>query len=198
MKKLIFIHVPKCGGTSLYPFVRNYNKTINVPPYPNLEKHLREPNSHTHLHEYPKDYLDSCFVFTFVRNPWDRLLSAYTYLTRGFGNREDKKFGKSLSPNFLDFVKNQLRLKHNLRYLHFRSVFNFIEPLDDLDFIGKVENYQKDFNTLCDKIGVPRRKLQHRNTSNRSLHYAKHYDAEARKIVSEVYARDIEAFNYKF
>lgn len=180
MKKPLFIHIPKAGGTSTSRIVKKYNNELP-----------------TCLHEsvtnYSKEFRDSCFVFSFVRNPHDRLLSAHKYLAGGYGNLGDVEFGKTLSSDFKYFVKHQL--KNNMNWLHFRPMKFWLN--DDIDFIGKTENYEHDFNTICDKIGIPKQKLPHLNKSKHK-NYTEYYDDETRQIVAEIYEDDIESFGYKF
>lgn len=180
MKKTLFIHIPKAGGTSISKILVKYNKDMSG-------------CLHRTVTHYPKKYRDSCFVFTFIRNPYDRILSAHKYLTGKHGNSGDTKFGATLSPNFKYFVKNQLN--DNISWLHFRPMMFWLNG--DVDFVGKIENLQQDFDFVCDKIGIPKKQLPHKNKSNHK-HYTEYYDDETKQIVAEHYARDIEYFGYKF
>ena len=83
---------------------------------------------------------------------------------------------------------------------HFRNQCDFILDQNSnllLDFVGKLENAQQDFDTICDKIGISRTKLLHENKTNHK-HYTKYYDDETREIVAKKYAKDIEYFGYTF
>jgi hypothetical protein len=180
MKKPVFIHIPKAGGSSIQNIIKKYNKDLIG-------------CLHKSVTGYSKEYRNSCFVFTFVRNPYDRLLSAHKYLTGGSGNEGDKKFGKTLSSDFKYFAKNQLN--NNLFWVHFIPMIHWLN--DDVDFIGKTENYENDFNTVCDKIGIPRQELPHKNKSKHK-HYTEYYDDKTKQIVAEKYAKDIEYFGYEF
>ena len=66
-----------------------------------------------------------------------------------------------------------------------------------VDFVGKIENLQQDFDTICEKIGVDKKNLRHTTKSNHK-NYRQYYDNETRDIVAELYSKDIKYFGYKF
>ena len=127
------------------------------------------------------------FKWSVVRNPWDRLVSTYkNKACKGYGPWRNFK-----NLTFSDFIINKEEIKDS----HIIPQKNRLP--DDIDFIGRFENYQEDFDIICDKIGIPRQQLPHKNKSKHK-HYTEYYDDETRQIVAERYADDIEYFGYKF
>ena len=98
----------------------------------------------------------------------------------------------------IETLNDFVRLTEKLANHHWHPQIDFFKNLQ-MDQIGKLENFQEDFNTVCDKIGIPRQKLPHRNkTKSFSKHYSSYYDDETKELVAKKYAKDIEYFGYKF
>ena len=66
-----------------------------------------------------------------------------------------------------------------------------------VDFIGRFENLQEDFNVVCDKIGKDRSVLPH-VFQTKHAHYTQYYNDRAREIVGQIYQSDIKFFKYQF
>jgi len=187
-EQFVFVHIPKCAGNSV------------------ISDHFRV-FSHDLRNEnfvYFKDSLErkgAEFSFAFVRNPWDRLVSAYEYLKNGGIcplDAEDYLNLFSKYENFKEMVLNWEEVFFD--QIHFKSQSDWICDNDGniiVDFVGKFENLQQDFDIVCDRMQIPRKKLPHTNKTNHK-HYTEYYDDEIREIVAKKYARDIEYFGYKF
>ena len=187
--KFIFIHIPKCAGNTI-------KSSLGIPQF---------PGDHSKISD--KKYLKNInyFKFCFTRNPWDRMLSAYKYLKLGGigrfnrGRPSDDKYCKIINTKYKPFY-SFVSSGEWVDWMHFQSQYTYCLNSSEIfcmDFIGKIENTQQDFDTICDKIGIPRQKLPHKNTTNHK-HYTEYYDDETKQIVAEKYAKDIKYFGYKF
>lgn len=182
--------MPKCGGSSV---------VAALSKHPHSKKFK---TGHPVLASYFDDFGDGVrdyFIFSIVRNPFARAVSAFKYLQKGGSNSvTDRRDRDQFGMKDLNFNKFVLKYFGQKTPLHFRSQAAFIgEYFKHVDYIGKLENIQLDFDIICDKIGIPRKKLPHVNKTNH-LHYTEYYDDETRELVAERYARDIELFGYKF
>jgi len=185
----IFVHVPKCAGVSVC-------RTL----YGNLA------GGHTTLREYTRIFeparLLEYFKFTIVRNPWDRLVSAYHFLQGGgFDHRDAEWFESELSrfEDFDDFVRGWVNATNIWSWHHFRPQHHYMhDPKGriSVDFVVLLENLDED-------LEVVRRRIEWHGSlpeSNRSRHrpYSDYYTSDTRRIVAEVYARDIALLDYSF
>ena len=133
---------------------------------------------------------DTYFRFAFVRNPWDRLVSTFI---------QKKKINYGVYGSFSSFSEFILSLPKQKLWRcdkHHRRQTDLF-PLKSIDFIGRFENFEQDFNIVCDKIGIPHQELPHKNKTKHK-HYTEYYDDETKQIVAEKYAKDIEYFGYEF
>lgn len=134
------------------------------------------------------------FTFTFVRNPWDRIVSCYHFFRRKQTDLKfpwTEKFKEYFMNDFSYFIKNITKIDDKHVYPQF-----LLFP-STIDFIGRFENLQQDYDVVCDKIGMPPKKLQVFNLTSHK-HYTEYYNDETVGIVAELYSKDIDYFNYKF
>ena len=199
--KFIFIHIPKCGGTSIeHSLLKNENVTKITDDvkqkYRIYYTHGGVDVQHRKIDQFKDAREKNYFTFTFVRNPWERFLSEYFYIKKfkGCGCDDfDKKF-----PTFKHFVKN-----NGIKccwYAHDYPQIDFVFNANQnklTNFVGRCEDMQYDFDYVCGKIGIPKIELSHRNLTNHNR-YSEYYDDETRSIVAEKYAKDIEYFGYEF
>ena len=64
------------------------------------------------------------------------------------------------------------------------------------DFIGKVETYQQDWDSIRDRLDCDI-DLPHLNKSERT-HYSNYYNTETKDAVYKIFNDDIKTFGYEF
>ncbi len=183
----IFIHVPKAAGSSIALTLFG-QKSRHIPWF---EYYRANPGK---FRRY--------FKFSFVRNPWDRLVSTYFFLQRGGMNPQDAAWAAAnlpAYPTFERFVLEWLDEDSIHTWVHFRPQHYFIcneAGAVQMDFVGHMENIETDFAYVAARLGCTR-KLEKVNVGERQ-HYSCYYSDELREKVAHVYARDIELFGYRF
>ena len=205
--KFVCISITKTGSTSVRYSLDEYSEIESQGDFKKpYFHHVEAERLQTHFEKKNWNW-DDYFKFTFVRNPYSRLVSWWNYVKTEYHSHQN--YGKSSSTEFWKNLCNEIVTK-NKDFKSFVCAKNsswfpqtsseFIFDKDEnnlLDFIGRFENLQEDFNTICDKIGIPRKQLPHKNKVKHK-HYTEYYDDETRQIVAEKYAKDIDHFGYKF
>ncbi|MEH0328599.1 sulfotransferase family protein [Campylobacter coli] len=188
--KCIFIHVPKVAGSSIERVIYQTDKW--------LVGHVKASD----YTKFDKDKFDSYFSFGFVRNPYDRVVSAYHYLKNDSPDPRDIKWGR-LHINNLTFEEFILSLQDEefkeeiLSKNHFSFQYKYLcdKNMNILvNFIGKFEKLDNDFKKI---LNILRRKdsLVHINKS-KHLNYRDYYNSQTYKIIREIYRDDFEIFDY--
>jgi len=178
--KFLFIQIPKTATSSIHSFLAPHMAPHMVYDYNQISRHAKYSAAARYYPE-SKNY----FKFSFVRNPWDRLLSFYLF------KKTDRARIK---------IRDDLSLKDFILAGKGETGFNqksYVDGFDEHCLIGRFENLQGDFDKICDMLGIPKNKLPLKNATDHN-HYTEYYDDETREIVAEKYARDIEYFGYKY
>jgi len=139
----------------------------------------------------PADKFDRYFKFAFVRNPWERLVSEYEFILKSPAHGRHVRVKKLGS--FEQFIHMQIKRRDAYQ----------INMLCDrqgkllMDFVGKLENLQDDWQTVCDRIGIPCQTLPYKKVIKRE-NFKSYYNDETRQLVARHWAREIELFEYSF
>jgi hypothetical protein len=158
----LYLHIPKCYGTHISSNLMKMGFIQIVQPNFNIKKGgmLQLVVDTTSI--INKD----TFIFTFIRNPIDRLISAcnyckvdinslYTVVSINVDNSQE-----SLTTPKIKLVQNSFKLKHPTKpILHFNYWHIFKPQIQHLivegsenkyniSFIGKCENIEQDWNKL--------------------------------------------------
>lgn len=188
-KRAIFVHIPKCAGVSV-------NKTL----FGGLAGGHVSLDGYLNIFE-PKSIIEY-FKFTIVRNPWDRLVSAYFFLKDGGFNEDDKLWAESELGAFHDFDEFVCRwvTKDNVwKWHHFRPQHHYMLERREkisLDFVGFLENLDEDFAFIAARLGLDCT-LSTVNSSNHGS-YMHYYSDKTRNLVADVYSEDIRLLGYRF
>jgi len=210
--KVLFIHVPRTGGSSIDRYLRKavdyQNLADEGQPVLIHDKHWINAK-HISIGSlmargvFDRRWLNSRFKVAFVRNPWDRLVSTFFLLRRvRLRPRVSRKSNDSLC-DFKTFVETVYSGRHVHPISH-RNVhdWNRANPQVDwlrwgVDFVGRYENLREDWKRLCKITNTPYEPLPKENTTNHG-HYTTYYDDRLCEMAAEVYREDIETFGYEF
>lgn len=208
----LFIHIAKTGGTSVRTTLEKFRR--KDPIY--IAQFICSRISHLLDHKIackvprhakviaayemlPREVFDRLYKFAFVRNPWDLQVSSYFHLKR------ERPHLLEAHPEFDDFLKFKLDPGRAYQFHLDTSIDIQTEYLIDLngkvivDFIGRYENLNEDFESVCNHLNLPLPKLAHkRRAKNRRKDYREYYNDETAELVANFFKRDIDMFGYSF
>ncbi|AHL31850.1 sulfotransferase [Pseudomonas brassicacearum] len=185
----LFIHVPKCAGSSVCVGMFEGYSPGHLPLY-------------WYEEQFPEQYAAS-FKFAFVRDPLERAYSAYAFLRGNQLGARDQAAQKLVScyRDFDDFILRWLHPENITRQMHFAAQTDFLtDSLGHLamDFIGYQEHLERDYQRICQHLGLSAT-LPHVNLSQQraSAPVREICSVRTRRLVRRVYQRDYEMLGYE-
>jgi hypothetical protein len=193
--RCLFAHVPKTGGHSIrnVVFEGNYDG-------PWFGEQL------------PAEW-QGLFGFGFVRNPFDRLVSAWKMFCEGTADDAwHLPEGGALTLTLQQVLR--LALDETAAFGHPR--YNQVRPdplirlknhvipqthpyhgLQHVEFIGRFESLQTDFDSVIRRLGLPPTRLPRTNWTRHGP-YQQYFDHTTRALAEQLYREDLDAFGYDF
>ena len=188
--RCIFIHIPRCAGTSIETWLCNED-WWNVEPH---SKHLIASQAK----RLYANWWDQYFKFAVVRHPLDRMRSCLHY---------SDHFGLQQTPNGLSFERyhalfgHDIVLEHDHRFWNREDILRnqhkpgavYSNILDEpLDFIARFEQLSEAMKFVETKLSVPRPFGQWIEKS-KDVHSLNVRDIEA---ITQIYRNDFPRFGY--
>lgn len=192
-KDIVFMHIPRTAGASIGQLCMSLGIR-------GIGHNTRNPN-YISLAQYKLSHPD-IFSFAIVRNPWDRLVSAYHFLSQGGLNIHDTEDADRYVRHytgFNDFVAHAFKDDAILSQIHLRPQYQWISNGNEViaDYVGRFEDLQHHVSACLAMAGLPDYKLPHVNKATHK-YYKQYYSQDSIETVGNIYARDIELFGYQF
>lgn len=203
-----YFRVPKAGNSSVSASLAGVSGNDLDPAAQELKSAKSDPfrqASSLNWSEYRR-FEREFFKFTFVRNPLDRLLSAFL----------DKVDNERSPPHFRRLINTRLGSRDADSSCDFPTFLNYLSigglhenahwapqvsvicyPIEKLDFVGRLENMEHDLNHVLSVLNLKGSRVTSvRKHHTRSRHLREILDARAKSLIHELYAEDFERFGY--
>jgi hypothetical protein len=179
---LIFIHIPKTGGTSIRRSLLG-------------ERRITHRTALAYK-RYDEDYFNGAYKFSVIRNPLDRIVSTYFYnIRRGKQGRDCVEI-VSHSSCFEDFCENLYEtFNEQINPGFFPQMWWLTDEfhrviVDDIFLFDFIEESMR---AMSDRFGITK-ELNHTNKSNHAP-FMEYHTKRTIEIVNDLYAFDTAIYN---
>lgn len=199
---IVFVQIPKVATTSMRAALAAFVAGAQEVDPTEVEARDAFVGERYELNAYPAEIRRlgrERLTFAFVRNPLERLYSAYVNKVEDPVTDADvhlfDRHGISQGTSWPDFIRSVTSISDDRCDLHLRSQHHFITDRAGfvVEFIGRFERLDDDWTVLMDRFGLPA--LPKRNVSSH-VPYTQAYTPELARVVADRYRRDIELLGY--
>ncbi len=200
-RRFIFLAVPKTGTQSIRAALRPHLDPVRDWEQSDWQASRRLPIDalarigHGHIRAVeaqpwlPAEAWSGYFKFAFVRNPWDRFISC------AFFRNAHRPLFQAYPQRYLPLLLESERTRADTWFAAQQSFLIDAVGRLSLDFIGRFERLQDDFDHVCRRLGLPSGPLPQLNASTHEA-AASYYTDDLAAKVAVTYREDIEAFGY--
>jgi hypothetical protein len=195
----IFIHIYKCAGMSIRKVLTDNLSSTEFQASHDTAEAVRNG---LYVHN-EKFFWDTSFKFSFVRNPFDWVVSLYEFIRQ---NESHPNYHEVAEMDFeyfckwnVDSIKN--REDNSNGSFHTLSDFLFDGTSGELlvNFVGKLETFEEDCSKIFDVLKISYDSIPYINrTPSRNKDYRSYYTPACRSIVSDGFYYDLVNFDYKY
>ncbi|MEP6020904.1 MAG: sulfotransferase family 2 domain-containing protein [Paracoccaceae bacterium] len=208
-RKYLFIHQPKTGGTSMALALEQRAMKDDVmlgdtPKAMKRRRRLQDMKTRGRLwkHSTLQDIdglvtpneLNDLFVFSLVRNPWDRMVSYYHWLREQSFAHAAVALARSLE--FEQFAMHP-QICAALKASPARHYLTDITGQERADLFIRIEYLNDDLQMLWEHLGFEL-EIPHTNKSARRNDFRSYYSPDSQMAVAKAAAEDISRFGYSF
>ena len=209
-RRYIFVHAPKTGGTSLALMLeakamaddilvgdtpkakRRRGRLEGIETSGRLWKHSRLSDLDGLV---TQEEMEDFFVFTLVRNPWDRMVSYYHWLRdQGF---DHPAVASAKANDFAGFLADPVVADGIAKNPYGRYVADG-QGVERADHFIRLENLREDLAPVEAALDTKFHEVLHENASNRHEDYRRYYGVAEVERVADLCAEDISRFDYSF
>ena len=171
------------------------------------------------------------FTGAFVRNPYDRVFSGFLQLQRDVQRHPGEHFPspwikdlvmRQVSENFAKLAAAEFEFNKWLALVDEREVYEVgrnasfplhpahywtgIDAQQRVDFVGRLEHFERDFSVFCAKVGVSPGERLNANVSDNAAgirmtpvgpRYLNHMNAASKSKINTLFRSDFELFDYE-
>jgi hypothetical protein len=213
-KDVLFIHIPKTCGKLI---VDNMGKNSIKPAYGHFPYKIWKDL-------YP-NISNNTKLFTFVRNPFDKMISFYFYTLKNdrhiapWFSKDDSidfDFNNWLAWNYntninnlkkskiVDLKTNEIEMISNFELNFYNQIYLLYNKDNLLNLnihIIKYEDFCNNNNIIeeyFEKINLTNYDFRRVVNNTSHNHYSTYYNKESIKLIEKYFEEDLKVFNYKF